>query len=68
MNIAIVCASLAADQGLTEDEYYHYAILSFSGGALPCYIDAREHPIGSFFPLEPADVLYKGHSERPWTG
>ncbi|HEX5054870.1 MAG TPA: hypothetical protein VFX02_00080 [Gammaproteobacteria bacterium] len=66
MNIAMLAAALAADQGLSEDEYYHYLILSFSVGALPCYIDAKNHPIGTFFPYETGDIQYTGPGQRTW--
>jgi hypothetical protein len=66
MNIASVMAALAADQGLSCREYYHYAILSFSAGMLPCYIEALEKTEGTFFPLNCDRIQYEGKPRRAW--
>lgn len=66
MNIAALTASLAADQGLSRREYYHYATLSFSAGMLPCYVDALKKPEGAFFPLRCDRVKYEGRPRRIW--
>jgi hypothetical protein len=66
MNIAALSAALAADQGLSAREYYHYAILSFSAGILPCYIDALEKVEGTFFPLTCDRIQYEGKPRRTW--
>ena len=51
INISAIAAAVAADFGLSIDEFYHLATLSFVGGIFPCYIDSREKPEGAFFPL-----------------
>ncbi|ABA57769.1 hypothetical protein Noc_1268 [Nitrosococcus oceani ATCC 19707] len=66
MNIAALAAALAADQGLSCREYYHYSILSFSAGMLPCYVEAVRKPEGVFFPLSCDRIQYKGKPRRVW--
>ena len=51
INISAIAAAVAADFGLSIEEFYHLAALSFVGGIFPCYIDSREKPEGAFFPL-----------------
>jgi hypothetical protein len=67
MNVAAPAAGLAADQGLSADEYYLYVLLSFSAGMIPCYLDALRKPEGAFFPLRCSRVSYEGHPRRRWT-
>ncbi|MFO1349940.1 MAG: hypothetical protein U1F68_04355 [Gammaproteobacteria bacterium] len=67
MNVAILTAALAADQGLSRQEYYHYSVISFSAGLLPCYIDALNKPEGVFFPLRCDRIAYQGKADRVWT-
>ncbi len=66
MNIAVVTAALAADQGLSAREYYLYTILSFSAGMFPCYLDALQKPEGGFFPMRCNRVQYEGVPRRRW--
>jgi hypothetical protein len=66
MNVAMLDAALAADQGLSVREYYHYTILCFSGGILPCVIEALEKPEGSFLPIRCDRVTYDGKPRRLW--
>ncbi len=66
MNIAALCAALAADQGLSRQEYYHISIPSFIAGILPCFIDSTQKPEGSFLPLRCQRVLYEGKLPRTW--
>ncbi|MBL4780677.1 MAG: hypothetical protein JKX92_00415 [Porticoccaceae bacterium] len=51
INISAIAAAVAADFGLSIDEFYHLATLSFVGGLFPCYIDSKNKPEGAFFPL-----------------
>ncbi len=67
MNIAALAAALAADQGLTTDEYYLYLIPCFISGLIPCYLEAAGAQEGSFFPLSCNNILYEGKEVRPWT-
>lgn len=66
MNVAALMAALAADQGLSPREFYHYVILCFSVGILTCAKDAEEHASGTFFPLPSARICYEGVSKRLW--
>lgn len=66
MNIAALIAALAADQGLSRLEFYHYMVLCFTGGMLPCYIDAMNKAEGTFFPLRCERIAYEGVSNRTW--
>lgn len=66
INIAGVVAGLVADEGRTPDDHYYMAALSFVAGMLPCYIDARNKPEGSFFPLRTTRIDYRGAPERRW--
>lgn len=66
MNVAALSAALVADQGLSRHEYYHYAILSFSAGMFPCYIDALKKTEGTFFPLSCDRIQYEGKPRRNW--
>ncbi|MEJ2442991.1 MAG: hypothetical protein P8Y42_05960 [Exilibacterium sp.] len=66
MNIASLMGALAADQGLSAREYYHYVTLCFSIGILLCAIDAQQKPEGAFFPLSCARIKYQGPSQRHW--
>lgn len=66
MNIAVLVAALAADQGLSCEEHYRFLVLSFSGGMFPCHIDAMNQPEGTLFPLRCERIAYKGPARRKW--
>lgn len=66
MNVAALCAALAADQGLSPREYYHFAVLSFTAGMFPCHLDAHEKAEGAFFPLRCDRISYQGQPRRKW--
>ena len=66
MNVAALGAALAADQGLSPRETYHYTLLSFSVGLVACYLGAFENPEGTFFPLRCSTVSYRGSPARTW--
>ncbi|BBL72617.1 citrate/2-methylcitrate synthase [Methylogaea oryzae] len=66
MNIAIVLAALAADQGLTPHEYYRFMALSFSAGMTACHVDAMQKPEGTLFPLSCKRLAYCGAPRRVW--
>ncbi|MFA5548676.1 MAG: citrate/2-methylcitrate synthase [Porticoccaceae bacterium] len=63
-NIAIYCAALFSDLGYSPSESYMIAVLAFSAGMIPCYLDALEKPEGCLFPLDCASVRYDGHAKR----
>ena len=66
MNAAALDAALAADQGLTPNEFYMFMVLCFSAGYFPCYIDSASKNEGTFFPLNCKRVLYQGSEVRKW--
>lgn len=66
MNISVFIGAIAADMQLTPFEYYHFMILCFCGGMLPCAIDALQKPEGAFFPLRCEHIRYQGVAPRRW--
>jgi len=66
MNVATLMGALCADQDLSPREYYHYVSLCFTGGLLPCAIDAQSKPEGAFFPLRCDRIKYQGPKKRQW--
>lgn len=67
MNVAAVHAGLAADMGLTCQEYQLILSPGFVTGMAPCYQDARDNPEGSFFPVRCCSVKYGGPEKRDWS-
>jgi len=63
-NISSYCAALMADLGFTPREFYNTVLLSFTGGIMPCYLDAVEKPEGVFFPLSCEKIEYQGVALR----
>lgn len=66
MNFAPIVAALAADQGLSGREYYNYILLCFTGGMIPCFIDATDKPEGAFLPLRCDRIAFEGKHRRTW--
>ena len=66
LNIAAVAAALAADQGLSSDEYFRYLLPCFTAGMIACYIDAVDHEEGVLFPVRCTRINYTGRTSRPW--
>ncbi|MDD5058491.1 MAG: hypothetical protein PHQ60_11525 [Sideroxydans sp.] len=66
MNYGGLSAALAADLGLTPQEYYLYLFPAFLAGMPPCYIEAEQREEGSLFPLTCAHILYEGPAKRRW--
>ncbi|MGH8609773.1 MAG: hypothetical protein ACREX9_20895 [Gammaproteobacteria bacterium] len=66
MNVAALDAALAADQGLTVQQFYSYMILCSTAGSIPCGIDSMQHPAGTFFPLRCSRIQYEGNARRSW--
>lgn len=66
MNIAALISALAADQGLSPREHYHYMVLCFTAGMFPCFIDSATGPEGSFLPLPCNRITYEGPPPRHW--
>jgi len=63
-NISSYCAALLADLGFSPREFYNTVLLSFTGGIMPCYLDAVEKPEGVFFPLSCSKIQYQGAGIR----
>jgi hypothetical protein len=66
MNYAALAAALAADCGLSPQEYYLLGFPVFLAGMPPCYLDASEKPEGLLFPLPCRMLLYEGVPRRHW--
>ena len=67
MNASALMAALFADQGISAENVYYLVIHCFLAGIYPCYIDAKNHPEGSLFPLSAERVAYTGsHTLRTW--
>lgn len=66
MNVAIITAALFADIGFSPREYYTCAVLCFSAGMFPCYLDANRQPEGAFLPLATSSLNYTGAPGREW--
>ncbi|AHI31326.1 MULTISPECIES: citrate/2-methylcitrate synthase [Marinobacter] len=66
MNVAAVHAGLAADMGLTCQEYQLFLTPCFVTGMAPCYQDTRDKPEGSFFPVRCESIVYGGPAKRKW--
>lgn len=66
-NIAALVTGLLLDQGLNAREIYYLYVLGFSGGFLPCYLDALSKPAGTFLPLRSKRINYCGVASRKWS-
>lgn len=67
MNIGAVTAAVAADVGMSQDEYYRITILGYSGGMFASMVDAMKKAEGSFFPLKVSRINSIGqHQPRKW--
>ena len=66
INQAAVAAALAADIGLTPEEYYVCGFPAFLAGMVPCYLEALEQPEGALFPIPCEDIAYDGIGPRRW--
>lgn len=66
MSIAALSAALHADQGISTQEYRLFAVLNFSAGMFPCYLEASEKTVGTFFPLSCHRIQYEGKLHRVW--
>ncbi|HEU0283227.1 MAG TPA: hypothetical protein VFQ99_05545 [Gallionella sp.] len=68
INYGALVAALAADFGLSPQEYYLFMIPAFLAGMPPCYLEAAKKPAGQLFPLPCRIMLYEGVSRRSWRG
>jgi hypothetical protein len=67
INQAAVAAALAADIGLSPEEYYICGFPAFLAGMVPCYLEALEEPEGALFPIPCEDIAYQGVAPRSWS-
>lgn len=68
MNYAAMTAALCADMGFTIEQFHMFRVPLFMAGMPPGYIEARERPEGSLFPVPCSDIEYQGAARRSWTG
>lgn len=66
MNYGGLTAALAADLGLSAQEFHHYWFSAFQAGMPPCHIDAAAHEEGTLFALPCSQVGYEGPARREW--
>lgn len=66
MNYAAVAAALAADIGLSPQQYYQFIFTCFLAGMPPCYIENVEKLPGTLFPTACKDIKYEGVGKRSW--
>jgi citrate synthase len=66
LNFGGLTSALCADMGFTPRQYYIGATMCFVAGMPPCYIDAVDHPEGTFFPLRCERIKYEGTPPRRW--
>lgn len=64
MNVGGYMSAFMADQGFTAQQVYDiFPVLVFSG-VTACYVDSRERPAGTFYPLKCGDIDYQGKPPR----
>ncbi len=66
MNVASLIAAIAADQDLTERQFYLYMLPTFIGGIVPCFSEANERGEGTFLPIRCDQLAYAGPGKRQW--
>lgn len=66
INMAALAAALAADIGLSIQEFHLFMTLCFVAGMVPCFLDAQNKPEGTFFPMRCESVIYQGIKPRQW--
>ena len=67
MNYAAMTAALCADLGFSVAEFHLFRVPLFLAGMPPGYIEARDRPEGSLFPVPCHDIAYQGAAPREWT-
>jgi len=66
LNAVGLSAAIAADLGLTVQQYHVFMIPSFLAGMAPCYLDAVNKPEATFYPLRCTKICYEGIASRKW--
>ena len=64
MNIAGLTAALCADLDISAKDFIYLTVPNFLAGIVTCYVDACEHPEGTFFPLRCETLSYQGSAPR----
>lgn len=68
MNYAGMTSALCADMGFSIAEFHMFRVPLFLAGMPPGYIEARERPEGTLFPIPCRDICYEGAPRRAWPG
>lgn len=66
MNYAALAAALAADLGMSPQEFHLFVFPAFLAGMPPCFVEAAQRPEGALFPLSCASLCYEGQPPRRW--
>lgn len=66
LNYGGMSAALAADLGMSQQEYTLFLYPCFLAGMVPCYAEAASKPAGTLFPVACHDVAYEGQAPRRW--
>lgn len=66
LNYGGLSAAIAADLGMSRDEYTLFLYPCFLAGMAPVYAEAAAKPAGTLFPVACDDVAYEGPAPRPW--
>lgn len=66
MNSAAQVCAILLDQGMTPRQAYQFLAPSFCAGVAACFVDAENHPEGSFFPMRCERIQYRGPALRQW--
>jgi hypothetical protein len=67
LNYGGMSAAIAADLGMSRQEYYLFLYPCFLAGMVPCYAEAAERPPGTLFPVACERVAYEGRPVRAWS-
>jgi citrate synthase len=68
MNYAAMTSALCADMGFTIAEFHMFRVPLFMAGMPQGYIEARERPESTLFPVPVRDICYGGVAPRNWRG
>lgn len=66
MNYAAMTAALCADMGFSVEQFHLFRVPLFLAGMPPGYIEAKDKPAGTLFPIPCRDVQYGGAPHRSW--
>lgn len=66
MNYAAMVSALGADMGFSVAEFQMFRVTMLLAGMPPGFIEAKERPEGSLFPIPCRHIRYEGVAKRPW--